>query len=82
MQLSFVVCLLHNPLCQTGFCDLGSGLVGSWCVDKGCSGGVPRDCGGQCPMLDGAWLVGLFPSGILALQPLLCHCLVLTVEKS
>ena len=51
-------------------------------MDKGCSGGVPRDCGGQCPMLDGAWLVGLFPSGILALQPLLCHCLVLTVEKS
>lgn len=73
MQLNFVVRLLHNPMCQTGLHELGSGLMGSWCMKRGCSSAVPMECGGQCPTLDGAWLIGLFCSGVLALQPLLCH---------
>ena len=73
MQLGFVICLLRDPVCQAGLRDLGSGLMGSWRLKRGCSSGVPRERGGQCPMLDGSWLVGLFPSGILALQSLLCH---------
>lgn len=72
MQLGFVVCLLHNPVCQTGLRDLGSGLMGSSLMKRGCRGSVPRECGGHYPMLDGALLVGLFCSGILALQPLFC----------
>lgn len=47
--------------------------MGSWHMKRGCGSGVPMECGGQCPMPDGSWLVGLSSSGILALQPLLCH---------
>lgn len=42
-------------------------------MKRGCSGGVTMEFGGQHPMLDVAWLVGFFLSGMLALQPLLCR---------